>query len=381
MKRPAASGAEFPSKRKATATTDPTDEVVKALQEAEHIPERLVAMLCKSAPLVLFTHERHPFEAKVVDMIETVLEDVRSSLSNKVEEVRAKVSRVDEEKLELDAALSKTETVLEQKAAVSAERKQALSEATASCNAANVALQEAVEAEKKGNTSAADASAKLEKLGKTLDEAYALLKDGPKEGEKIGKRESSKLLKAVLTTFAASFDKSLMRSLESTLETAPADRDEFDKFVLSHFESQCASYRTKLEEVLAASEQAKADCAERVASANAAVGSAEQGVATCKEASDVAEAEEAAANKEAAAARHAVDDFFPEIERRKSLSSCLEEKLRVFVDGPLKTFAVLKSPPPHQEVAEPEITDEAAMENLAVSHEKTPQKESAEQPC
>jgi len=238
-----------------------------------------------------------------------------------------------------------------------------------------------VEAEKKGNASAADVSAKLEKLGKTLDEAYARVKDGPKEGEKIGKRESSKLLKAVLTTFAASFDKSLMRCLESTLETAPADRDEFDKLVLSHFETQCAAYRAKLEEALAASEQAKADCAERVASARAAMGSAEQDVATGKEASDVAEVEEATANKEAAAARHAVDDFFPEIERRKSLSSCLEEKLRGFVDGPLKTFAVLKSPPPPPEMAEPEITDEAAMQNLAVSHENTPQKESAQQAC
>jgi len=360
---------------------DPTDEVVKALHETENIPEGLVAMLCKSAPIVLCSHERHPFEAKVVDMIETVLEDVRSSLSNKLDEVRVTIARADKEKLELDAAVSKTGTVLEQKAAISAERKQALSEATASCNAANVALQEAVEAEKKGNASAADVSAKLEKLGKTLDEAYARVKDGPKEGEKIGKRESSKLLKAVLTTFAASFDKSLMRCLESTLETAPADRDEFDKLVLSHFETQCAAYRAKLEEALAASEQAKADCAERVASARAAMGSAEQDVATCKEASDVAEVEEATANKEAAAARHAVDDFFPEIERRKSLSSCLEEKLRGFVDGPLKTFAVLKSPPPPPEMAEPEITDEAAMQNLAVSHENTPQKESAQQAC
>jgi len=360
---------------------DPTDEVVKALHETENIPEGLVAMLCKSAPIVLCSHERHPFEAKVVDMIETVLEDVRSSLSNKLEEVRVTIARADEEKLELDAALSKTETVLEQKAAISAETKQALSEATASCSAANAALQEALEAEDRGNTSAADVSAKLQKLGTTLDEAYARVKDGPKEGEKIGKRESSKLLKAVLTTFTTSCYKSLMRSLESTLETAPADRDEFDKFVLSHFETQCAAYRAKLEGVLAASEQAKADYAERVASARAAMRSAEQDLATCKEASDVAEVEEATANKEAAAARHAVDNFFPEMARRNSLSSLLEEKLIAFVDGPLKTFAVLKSPPPLPEVAEPVITDESAKESLVVSHENTPQKESAEQAC
>jgi len=169
MKRPAASGAGLPLKRTAVKPFDPTDEVVKALNETENIPEGLVAMLCKSAPIVLCSHERHPFEAKVVDMIETVLEDVRSSLSNKLEEVRVTIARADEEKLELDAALSKTETVLEQKAAISAETKQALSEATASCSAANAALQEALEAEDRGNTSAADVSAKLQKLGTTLD--------------------------------------------------------------------------------------------------------------------------------------------------------------------------------------------------------------------
>jgi len=259
-------------------------------------------------------------------------------------------------------------------------KKQALSEAAAACNAANVALQEAVKAQQKGNASAADVTAKLEKLGKTLDEAYAPLKDGPKEGEKIGKREFSKLLKAVLTTFATSCDKSLMRSLETTLETTPADRDEFDKLVLSHFETQCTGYRAKLEEVLAASKQENADYAEREESARKAVALAEQDVATCKEAADVAGVEEGTANKEAAEACHAVDDFFPEMERRKTLSSSLEERLKLFVDGPLKTFAVLKSPPP-PEVAETKATDEAAMENPALSNETIPQKESTEEAC
>jgi len=380
MKRPAANDVGRPLKRVAANPPDPTDEVVKALQEAGHLPEGLVAMLCKSARMVLHSNERHPFEAKVVDMIQTVLEDAKSSMSNKMEEVRATIAKADEEKLELDATVSKTTNVLEQKTAVSAERKQALSEATAACNAANVALQEAVKAQQKGNASAADVTAKLEKLGKTLDEAYAPLKDGPKEGDKIGKREFSKLLKAVLTTFAASCDKSLMRSLETTLETTPADRDEFDKLVLSHFETQCAAYRAKLEEVLTASKQENADHAEREESARKAVALAEQDVATCKEAADVAEEEQATANKEAAAARHAVDDFFPEMERRKTLSSSLEERLKLFVDGPLKTFAVLKSPPP-PEVAETKATDEAAMENPAPSNETIPQKESTEEAC
>jgi len=373
----------MPAKRLASTAAEPTDEVLKALRTAEHIPARALDMLCKQAPMVLGKSERHQFEERVVVMIEEVLGEVKSSLANQIEDIKAKLENVTAERSDLEAALSSANTHHEQKGEMLAQKTAALSEATAACHAAKSVLKEAQEAEKDFNKTTAEIRAKLLFLNENT-ESYTPLKNGPTEGQKMGKREQNRLMKGLVNTLGSlQFDTSLVRALQNTLETVPAERDDFDKFVLDHFESRSSALKASLEETIASTEPAKAEHAEKVASAKNALESAEQLVASCKEASANADVELTAALQAVVDSRSAVDNFAAEIENRKVRVAILEDELNAFIEGPLKVFAALKSPPASPESVEktatetlppePEASQQAVPETLPAESEQTTQ--------
>jgi len=340
-------------------------------------------MLCKQAPMVLGKSERHQFEERVVVMIEEVLGEVKSSLANQIEDIKAKLENVTAERSDLEAALSSANTHHEQKGEMLAQKTAALSEATAACHAAKSVLKEAQEAEKDFNKTTAEIRAKLLFLNENT-ESYTPLKNGPTEGQKMGKREQNRLMKGLVNTLGSlQFDTSLVRALQNTLETVPAERDDFDKFVLDHFESRSSALKASLEETIASTEPAKAEHAEKVASAKNALESAEQLVASCKEASANADVELTAALQAVVDSRSAVDNFAAEIENRKVRVAILEDELNAFIEGPLKVFAALKSPPASPESVEktatetlppePEASQQAVPETLPAESEQTTQ--------
>mmetsp|Transcript_5105 Transcript_5105/g.12231 ORF Transcript_5105/g.12231 Transcript_5105/m.12231 type:complete len:220 (+) Transcript_5105:79-738(+) len=181
LKRPAASTAGGAAKKAAikpaAVIKAKVNEVIGAIKEAEHVPASCRTMLVHMAgdSLNVFASERHEFQTAAVDMIEGALEGLKASKENSISETETKISNGAAEKEKRAKALEDAEAKAKQLSDEVAAKKAALEEAVEAETKGEEELQGAKDAVSAFDEELAQAETSLGELKESLKE----LEEGP----------------------------------------------------------------------------------------------------------------------------------------------------------------------------------------------------------
>eukprot|EP00747_Dinoflagellata_sp_TGD_P114250 gnl/TRDRNA2_/TRDRNA2_171891_c0_seq5.p1 gnl/TRDRNA2_/TRDRNA2_171891_c0~~gnl/TRDRNA2_/TRDRNA2_171891_c0_seq5.p1 ORF type:complete len:389 (+),score=151.34 gnl/TRDRNA2_/TRDRNA2_171891_c0_seq5:70-1167(+) len=359
-KRPAASSEAAAKKAKIGKQCSSISE---AIESAETLPASVATMLAGlvKGAVSEYKDQRHPFQAKFVEMMKTALAGIQESYQKAIDEEQAKVSGAEAEQARRQAALEAATQLTEAKKGSAKEKKDALAAAVAAKKAADDALKEAEKAQKTGDADLAATATKKEKLEQLKSETYAPLKEGTADGKNAGK-----LVSILQKEFG--FDKTMLNTLPPALAKPAAERGHFDGLVLTQFEEECGKRLAEFSETLAQGEPAKAARAAAVTAAEAALAASAEKLTAASAEKTAADTEEKEAEKVLKEAAKHVKDFAKDF---SAATSALEEAtgaMTTFLEGAMAAFTELserETPPPEPEVPAEEAPAPAAPEPAA----------------
>lgn len=329
--KPATSGAAKKGK------VDPTfASVSDAVMEADHLPDRVRAMLVEMMPFSLkaASDERHDLQSMAVDMVDQTLNSKKNALEAFAAAEEAALAALQASESTLGATVDATEAALASAKNGVEATANALDDATASAKASAGAL----ETQHKLAKSAKEELATMQEEKTAIESAFAEHFKPMEEGE--GKGHLKKLepfLKKI------EIESTLLTALPSSVAKAKDKRGTFDHLVLQELEKAFNAKITALGADVAAG-------ALGATNQEAAIGPAEQKNSELQAAQTQAAAQSEAAvknhsDREAAlsAAKQAVEEFGPQLEERTKALSDARTASAEFEAGPFANFLNFKT--------------------------------------
>lgn len=320
--------------------------VATALRKADDIPKNVREMLADMVPasLSVMVADRHPFQAKTVEMVEEVLKGVEAKLQSSLTEAQAKVDGAETEKGARAAAVAAAQSSL-------SECKANLINARDADKADKASLREA-------KMAANEASAALARTEAELNENAEQQATLASAAEVFANARSSKLgSKKMLDTIGSALEDicrteaSLVSALDSTLKKDPSKRGSFDSVIEEKAADAFSSTAARLKRDLGAADSTKAAAAATLGSAEAAAGAATEK----SKASHLAFEAAAVAMKSAEEALKDANEAVEKMEEETIQAAATLEKaiatLEAFQGGPFVAFSELKSLAPDEEDA------------------------------
>lgn len=331
-------------KRPAGARSDPIKNRCKlikdAIEAAEGCPERTQNMLCSTINVTVgaLKTNRHPFNARFVEMIGEVLAADHARLMKEVDTKEGSFASLTPAKAVRESALAQATAHAEAATEALETSKRAVADIGAQLKDANAALREAAKAQRSGDEDLEVQDLKKQSLEGVQKDSLAPLLDGSATGE-----EKATKLKAVLDVGRAfKFDASLLSTAEPVLQKEVADRGSFDATCLEQLQAGFASAIASIGQQLTTGAPGKAERAAAVEQAEAAKQAAETSQAELKEKFAAAKDAKAAADAADRAASQSVHDFMPDMKMAGDALDEAKEELKEFTEGALQAFNELK---------------------------------------
>jgi chromosome segregation ATPase len=378
MERPAAGPAGRRASKK--AAIDPVAEkcglVAEALLKANALPYSCRTFLAKGVQTYLAVNadDRHPFQAKVVEMVGTALHDMEVDLEKQLAQAETTVSSADEEKANRTNAVSSAEAKLSELE----EKLKAAQETHDADKAAEAAAKSALEAASKAHAANEAESASLvdkkTRLDAAMKEKFEPLQASGKSGQE-GRKTLNALVKVLKDL---NFEGGLVESLSETLSKEPSARGTYDEIVLKHVSEHAAKLITDFEASAKKAEQTQAETAQAKESATTSHAAAWEKLSapeTGSKALLVAATQAKSDGKAAvASALAAVKTYEADMKEAARKLEDTKQAVAEFKEGPAKAFAELKelapAPEPVEEPApveaEPAATEAVASELAAM---------------
>uniref|UniRef100_A0A7S0AIS4 Uncharacterized protein n=1 Tax=Pyrodinium bahamense TaxID=73915 RepID=A0A7S0AIS4_9DINO len=359
-KRPALATAAEPISKK-PAIEDPIlvhcHTVCNALAKAVDYPGSVRSMLEAMATSALSSakEERHPFQAKVADMVGEVLDSIESQAKDVVAELQGKVDGCSDDKVCRQAALSAAEQSIAVLKDATSKQATTLDTESAALEAAQKELAAAAKIQAEGDTQLKEAEEKKSALG-AAQESFRLAKEGP------ANKATMKTLASIGKDFK--FDAALMETLPFVLKKEPALRAGFDLVALEQLEAALSAALAELDKVIEEGAPSKADRDAAVAAAQATCYQAAAKHAAAQEAFSTAQKLEQEGKDKLAHAKEAVANFLPDA---KALMDDYDNKKALLLQlsqGPIAAFKELQTRTLPSVLA-PAATAEAEVEGQA----------------
>jgi len=370
MGKRANTGASSAAKKVKAAAEPKVDpafaSVTDAVMEAEQIPQRTRTMLVEMLPFSLkfASDERHELQSMAVDMVEETLTAKKSALdANAAAEVNA-LDALKASESQLGITVTESEAALASQTEVAKTKASDLEKAEEDEKASEAHLKKLREEDE-------GAAAKLEDMKKErgdIDAAVAEHFEPMKEGEaKAHFKKLEPFLKKI------SIESTLLTALPSTCAKKKESRGTFDNIVLEElgkaFNAKIASLTTAIDGEGPAAEHRAAALSSAEQDYNAKKASREQATADRDAANQEKDVREAALAK----AKHAVDDFQPQVDEVTSRLSAAQTALADFEAGPFTNFQKIKN----RIAAVPEEPAAEATEEAVATEEAAPATEAA----
>lgn len=358
MKRPAAARATPAAKkgRKADptvawrkATAEQCKAVSSAILKNKGFPKEVVQMVGHNvtAALSKVQAERHPFQVKIIEMAQAILENSLASLQEGFAAAEAELQQLDSSSANLQADVDAAKQALEAKTAAVEGAKTSHLESVQAVKAGKAAHHAAVKEATAGDAdlvAAGDKKTRLEDVLIHIQEslAGALPVASVHALCKVGKE--------------LDFDATLLSSLPSALAKTPEDRGNFDNIVIEQAAEEIKKQIQAFAEFLAAGEAGRQARAAKVAVEQEAVTNAEGIENALKEALAAVTVAEKEADDALKKATKALKQLGPETKIAKANLEEAKEKLAHLQEGAIAAFQsllVLAAPAPEEPAAEP----------------------------
>jgi len=349
-KRASSQGTNTAAKRRLTADPAHAKALVVAdallAADAEILPASAAAMLAPLAEVSLSKPQstRHEFETKVVDMVEEALRNIKEQRERTLEETKAKVDGVFDDKAARQESCERAKAALRDLEAAVPPRKVALAQATAardSCLEALAAAQRVQREEDKDFVAIEAQRAEVQQAVESLAELKIKSDDS---------KQSKLAVKAVLDACkACSVDPTLKDPATQVLRKDPGMRSDFDKVVIQQLEHTFTRLIAGFDEPLAAAAPARDERAAAVQAAQKAAEAAEQDVATRGEELCAAQAAAKAGASAVKAAHKVVDNWLKDSKVLMDGFDQLCAQVASLTSGPLLAFEELKDLMPELE--------------------------------
>jgi len=355
MKRPAASASA--AQKRVKVEVDPVqlhcDVIADGLSRSEEMSSPVINMLTAMSEMALRTckDERHPYQASVVDMINTVLTSVEEGYSKTIAGFNERLAGTDDSRAQREASVRSAEEDLEGKKAATQQQKYSLADDAQAFKAAKEAISDGQAALKKAEKDFDACTKEKDRLEKVVAEYMKPLAEGLVTGDDMRRKAES--LRSSIGKLG--LDESMLTALPEAIAKEPSARGAFDKSVVSGLQEELEKHIAKKAEEIAAAEPGKVTCAEGLKAAEAAFESAKEkqhvSAAAYNDARNAQKESEAALK----VAQQVLADLEPEVKKLKKDLAATEKDLEDFSNGPKNSFLELRErvlPPPAEEKAD-----------------------------
>jgi len=364
-KRASTAGAGGAAKKRAVnPVVEKIHVLVTALKEADSavLPktaaQMLVGMLpgCFSVPSLY----RHEFQASVVEMVGRELQTLAAAMERDVEEAKAKVDGVEDDRKMRQTALADAQAAIADLEAAVVAKKDEFAAMQVAQGKADGDQKEADNALSDVEASYGEAVGKKDEV-KGAVEALALLKTASAESIDHGKQHIKQLAHV---SKKYELDTTLCEAVFKALKKEVDQRQSFDVISINHFDGSLQTLAAKLTAELEAMEEPKARASEE---ANAKAKVSEEAKQACEAAGEALKAAKEAnhsGHQAVKAAQKAVGNWLSDT---KTIMDAFEAKSKACVEfrsSPLVVFEELRELQP-----EPEPVEEAPKEQEAEAPE------------
>jgi len=354
-------------------------KVAAGLEQAHDVPEAAKLMLndALEESLGTFQADRHPYQTKLVDLIQGTLSSVEQRLQATLASAREEVTRLDETKVTAAATVQQSETKLEEQKSEVCKGKYALADIATAFKAARETVTDVKLGQEDAERDLKKKAGDRDQLDSALTDYFRpLLAEGSTSGDTMGEEKVDNLVR-ILKRF--SFDESMMSALPTALLKEPGSRGPFDTMVLTQLEAEVGKRIAAFDAALADAEPAKKERAASLEKAEAdfAEVKAKQ-LASAKEFKE-ARAEEERRQEAVQVAKKDATDAGKEARRAKLEADKCQRALTAFQEGPQAAFLQLRdrtapapapAPEPEPAVEEEEVAaEEVSAEEMEVAEQ------------
>jgi len=323
-RKAAAHAAPAGSSRKKLAVVDPIKEkctiVAAAIKDAE-LEDDVRSMLHEIIPgsLGVAIDVRHKFQTSVVGMVGETMASVEAACKARLEQAQLKVDGAVADKAQRDAKVVEEEGNMTSKIAGLADKQEVCKRAAAALVEAEHELKEALSAQKKAAADLQATTTQRERLDEAKSGVFGPMKESAADAAAVNK------LSVVAKKFGC--DESLVTSLPTALQKAPADRGTFDGLALRQFDEWLDKTIAGLVETVANGDAAASERAAAVTAATASRDAAVEQDAAATGALADAKSAQKEAGVAVKVAQRAVKSF--EVEQREAAKVLASAKEKV----------------------------------------------------
>jgi len=250
--------------KKAKKVVDPVEQKLTTItgalrMEEAGLPAAVQEILAEILPFTLAVDRdtRHPFQAKMVDMMEGIMKETADNLEKVLQDKKTAVTEVEDEKKTRQENASQALQKLEGAKAESLRERSSLAKVALTWRAAQAALVKAQEEE----AAALKAVTTAEKDQKSLTEALQLLG----ELQEAPDDKKNGLFMKALKSFG--FEESMLVALPAALSKQPTERGAFDNLSLESVSTDLKKRIQEKDDCIASAEPTRAAHAAAVAKA------------------------------------------------------------------------------------------------------------------
>lgn len=228
-------------------------KVVSGIQSADwpsQMKDMLVSLLDSSVGVPKC--ERHSYQAKMVDVVESVLVGVEAGLEKDIAAWEAKVEDVSREKASCNEASEGAQALLNERTDLTNQKKCLLADVTLAFQAAKQVLVDANGAREIACQDLDVAAGKESALALALQDVIQPLQES--SAETLGK-DTNELLKLLKSH---GLDEAMIEALPGAIRKNPDDRGPFDKMVLTQLSEDVNKRLEGLRSTMASGEQTRA---------------------------------------------------------------------------------------------------------------------------
>jgi chromosome segregation ATPase len=313
------------------------DEIAKAVKRAKDLPSEVTHLLASAVPhaLYVYSDQRHDYQAKVVDMVETALRSVEAELKQAHADAAAKIASKDNLKLDRIKSVTDQANNVAEKKGIAARQEADVVIHEVTLLAAKEDLAECHKAAKGPERDYEHSKSKADELQAIVESRIQPLK------EVAGTNKAIQELVKEMRKFEV--DESLLSTLFSVVAKAPAERSDFDQLAFNNLEKAVSAKATELAAGMQAAEPQKTRAAAAVDAAKAKFDAASDALKNGKAALVAAQKEVSEAESDLNKVNKASDHFEDFVKTAEANANTTRKTLLAFQTGPLETFASLKT--------------------------------------